>query len=122
MSRELFRGQYVDATIHSCADFIQLVEVPYIPFVRGKPSPTTMDRLKNAGIQVNFSWLRGKDEGVLKDELEDLFNRGVDFILVDHPEQAMKAADTLGISPLVPDWNRASLRTNKPLFHCPSTQ
>jgi len=122
MSRELFRGQYVDATIHSCADFIQLVEVPYIPFVRGKPSPTTMDRLKGAGIQVNYSWLRKKNEGVLKNELEDLFDRGVDFILVDHAEQAMKAADTLGISPLAPRWDNHFLLPGAELPHCASTQ
>jgi len=122
MNRELFRSQYVDATIHSCAEFIQLLEVPSIPFVRGKPSQDTMDRLKNAGVRVNYSWLREENEGELKQELQDLFDRGVDFVLVDHVEQAMKAADTLGISPLVPHWNRTSLQTDEPLFHCPSTQ
>jgi len=121
MSRKLSRGQYVEATIHSCAEFIQLVEVPYVPFVRGKPSQGTMNRLNEAGVRVNYSWLRGKNESELSHELQDLFDRGVDFILVDHVESAMKAAKTLGIAPLVPHWNRASPQTNEPSFHCPAT-
>ena len=122
MSREIFRSQYVDATIYSCADFIQLVKVPYIPFVRGKPSKDTMDRLNEAGVRVNYSWLRENDEGELKHELNDLFDRGVDYVLVDHVEQAMKATDNLGIPRLVPHWAHASLPTDQPPFHCPSTQ
>ena len=106
MSRELFRCQYLDATIHSCAEFIQLVEIPYIPFIRGKPTQNTMDRLNEAGVQVNYSWLREKDERELKQKLDDLFDRGVDFVLVDHVEQAIRAAKNLGIDPLVPRWEQ----------------
>jgi len=120
MSRKLSRDQYVAATIHSCAEFIQLVEVPYVPFVRGKPSQGTMNRLNEAGVRVNYSWLREEDEGQLQHELQDLFDRRVDFVLVDQVEPAMKAAETLGISPLIPRWNRASLQTDEPSFHCPS--
>ncbi len=112
MSRELFRGQYIDATIRSCAEFIQLVKVPYLPFVRGKPSPKTMGRLDEAGIRVNYSWLRGKDEEALQQDLQDLFDRGVNFVLVDHVEQAMNAADNLGIPRLVPHWDHISLPTD----------
>jgi glycerophosphoryl diester phosphodiesterase len=122
MNRELFRFQSVDTTIASCDEFIQLTAMPYLPFLRGKPNQDTMDRLKKAGVRVNYSWLGEEDEGELKQKLEDLFDRGVDFVLVDYVEQAMKAADTLGISPLVPHWNRTSLQTDEPLFHCPSTQ
>jgi len=121
MNRELFRFQYVDATINSCAEFIQLVNVPYVPFVRGKPSHDTMAQLQKAGVRVNYSWLRERDEGDLKIEIQDLFNRGVDFVLVDHVEQGMKAAEILGVPPLVPRWNRASLQTDEPSFHCPAT-
>lgn len=121
MSRELFRSQYVDATINSCAEFIQLVKVPLVPFVRGKPSQKTMDRLKYAGVQVNYSWLREENEEELQEELEDLFDRGVDFVLVDHVEQAMKAAATLSIPPLVPSWDRIPAATHKSPFHCPSS-
>ncbi len=102
MSRELFRSQYIDATIRSCAEFIQLIEVPYLPFIRGKPSPETMARLDEAGVRVNYSWLRGRDEEELQQDLQDLFDRGVDFVLVDHVEEAMNAAESLGISPMVP--------------------
>lgn len=108
MSREFFRCQYIDATINSCAEFIQLVNLPYLPFLRGKPSQNTMDRLNEAGIQVNYSWLRGEDKSKLKQELGDLFDRGVDFVLVDHAEPAMEAACALGISPLVPHWSNTS--------------
>ncbi len=121
MSRELFRSQYIKATIHSCSEFIQLIDIPYVPFVRGTPSQDTMDRLKGAGVRVNYSWLRDKDAEEVKSELQDLFHRKVDFVLVDHVEPAMKAAETLGISPLVPRWNHASFQTDEPPFHCSST-
>lgn len=121
MSRKLFRDQYVEATIHSCAEFIQLVEVPYLPFVRGKPGPDTMHRLKEAGVRVNYSWLREEDERELKAKLQDLFDRGVHFILVDHVEPAMKAAATLNIPPLLPRWAKVSFPTRESPFHCPST-
>ena len=122
MNREIFRFQYIDATIKSCAEFIQLVEIPFVPFLRGKPNQDTMHRLKHAGVRVNYSWIREENEEELNQELQDLFDRGIDFVLVDHVEQAMKAAETLGISPLVPLWNRTSLHTDESLFHCPFTQ
>ena len=109
MSRELFRSQYINATIRSCAEFIQLIEIPYLPFIRGKPSPETMARLDEAGIRVNYSWLRGSNEEELQQNLQDLFSRGVDFVLVDHVEQAMNAAESLGVSPLVPHRERSSI-------------
>lgn len=120
MNRKLSRNQYVETTINSCAEFIQLIEVPYAPFVRGKPSPEAMRRLHEAGVRVNYSWLREEGEKKLNQELEDLFARGVDFVLVDYVEPAMKAAETMGISALVPRWSRASLQTDEPSFHCPS--
>lgn len=105
MSREILRCQYIDTTITTCAEFIQLVDVPYLPFLRGKPGQKTMDHLKNAGVRVNYSWLREEDESELKQELGDLFDRGVDFVLVDHAGPAMEAACALGISPMIPRWN-----------------
>ena len=105
MSREIIRCQYIDATITTCAEFIQLVDLPYLPFLRGKPSQNTMDRLKEAGVRVNYSWLREEEESELKQEIRDLFHRRVDFVLVDHAEQAMDAACALGIPPVVPRWN-----------------
>ncbi|WNM62314.1 glycerophosphodiester phosphodiesterase [Candidatus Nitrospira neomarina] len=99
MSREIFRFQYVDTTIHSCDEFIQL------SFLRGRPGVETIDQLKQAGIRVNYSWLRDEDERELRQDLSDLFVRGVDFVLVDHVGQAMKGACALGITPIVPHWN-----------------
>jgi glycerophosphoryl diester phosphodiesterase len=122
MSREIFRFQYIDATINSCAEFIQLASISYVPFVRGTPSQNTMIRLKNAGVRVNYSWLSEEKEGKLEEKLQDLFDGKVDFVLVDHVDQAMNAADTLGIPPLVPHWNRTSLPTGAEPPLCPSTQ
>ena len=119
MSRELFRSQYINATIRSCVEFIQLIEIPYLPFIRGKPSPETMARLDEAGIRVNYSWLRGNDEEELQQDLQDLFNRGIEFVLVDHVEQAMNAADKLNIPRLVPHWDQASHSTTFSPSHVP---
>ncbi len=119
MSRELFRSQYINATIRSCAEFIQLIEIPYLPFIRGKPSPETMARLDEAGIRVNYSWLRGNDEEELQHNLQDLFNRGIEFVLVDHVEQAMNAADKLNIPRLVPHWDQDSHSTTFSPPHVP---
>jgi len=121
MSRKIFRCQYIDTTITSCAEFIQLVKVPYAPFVRGKPNQSTMDRLNEAGVQVNYSWLREADESKLRRELEDLFDRGIDFALVDHVEQAMNAANSLSIPPLIPRWDSSSLPSDIELPRCRPT-
>ena len=102
MSREIFRSQYVDTTINSCDEFIQL------SFLRGRPGVETMDPLKQAGIRVNYSWLGDEDESELRQDLGDLFARGVDFVLVDHVGQAMEGACALGITPVVPHWNGTS--------------
>ena len=99
MSRQLFRGQYVDTTINSCDEFIQL------SFLRARPGKQTMTRLKQAGIRVNYSWLREKKENRLREDLQDLFSRDVDFVLVDHTEPAMKAACALNIQPVMPQLN-----------------
>lgn len=102
MSREIFRFQYVDATMNSCEEFIQL------SFLRGRPSVETIDQLKQAGIRVNYSWLRDEEKSKLRQDLGDLFDRGVDFVLVDHAGQALEAACALGIPPVVPRWNGTS--------------
>lgn len=102
MSREVFRSHYVDTTINSCDEFIQL------SFLRGRPGIETIDPLKQAGIRVNYSWLGDEDESELSQDLGDLFARGVDFVLVDHIGQAMEGARALGITPVVPHWNGQS--------------
>lgn len=122
MSREIFRFQYVDTTIASCDEFIQLASIPYLPFLRGKPNQDTMDRLKEAGVRVNYSWLRQEEESELRRELGDLYNRGMDFVLVDHAEQAMVAACALGIPPAVPRWSGPPPFTCAGPPSCPSTQ
>ncbi len=122
MSRQLFRWQYIDSTINSCAEFIQLVNIPYLPFLRGIPNQDTMDRLDGAGIRVNFSWLREDNEAQLKPKLQNLFDRGVDFILVDHVEEAKKAACTIGVDPITPHWNGPPPFTCDESSRCPLDQ
>ena len=122
MNRKFFRGQYVDATIDSCFEFIQLLKVPYLPFIRGKPSQDTMTRLKATGVRVNYSWLKEDNERELREELQDLFEREVDFVLVDHVGPAMKAASSLGIPPIVPHWDRASIPPDAKVLNCQTTQ
>ncbi|MCA9422608.1 MAG: glycerophosphodiester phosphodiesterase family protein [Nitrospira sp.] len=107
MSREILRYQYVDTTITSCDEFIQL------SFLRGRPGIETINQLKQAGIRVNYSWLRDEDESELRGDLSDLFDRGVDFVLVDHALPAMDAVCALGMTPVVPDWK------GTPPFSCP---
>ncbi|MDT3779128.1 glycerophosphodiester phosphodiesterase family protein [Nitrospira sp. MA-1] len=113
MSREVFRFQYVDTTIHSCDEFIQL------SFLRGRPGRETIDQLKQAGVYVNYSWLRGEDENELRQDIADLTDRGVDFVLVDHAGQAMEAACAIGIPPVVPHWNGTAPFTCSEPPRCP---
>ena len=110
MSRQIFRSHYIDTTIASCDEFIQL------SFLRGKPSIQSIDRLKQAGIRINYSWLREGNESELREEMKDLFDRGVNFTLVDHPKPAIQAACVLGIQPVMPQLNGAlpSFCTNPP--------
>jgi glycerophosphoryl diester phosphodiesterase len=99
MNRRIFRCQYVDDTIAGCDDFIQLFHL------RGEPRREIVDELKSEGVRVNYSWLGQEEQSDLAEELDSLFERGVDFVLVDHVEPAMAAACQLGIEPVVPDWN-----------------
>lgn len=99
MSREIFRSLYIGTTINSCDEFIQL------SFLRGRPSVETIDQLKQAGIRGNYSWLGDENESELRQDLRDLFARGVDFVLVDQAGQAMEGACALDITPVVPRWN-----------------
>ena len=100
MNRHLFRCLYVDSTISACDEFIQLY------YLLGRPGAGTMNRLKKAGVRVNYSWLDDQDREELQKSLYDLFEqRKVDFVLVDHVAPAMKAACSLGIPPIAPRWD-----------------
>lgn len=118
MNRHLFRCLYVDSTISSCDEFIQ-----FLWLYGGRPGNTTIARLKQAGVRVNYSWLDDEDQGKLYDALDDLFReRKVDFVLVDHVAQAMKAACALDISPVVPRWDGEPGVSCPAPPRCPSTR
>ena len=99
MSRQIFRSHYIDATLASCDEFIQL------SFLRGRPSSNTMKRLREAGVRVNYSWLRDDGNSELRKSMKDLFDRGVNFTLVDYPRPAIEAACAIGIPPVTPVLN-----------------
>ena len=109
MSRQFFRSQYVETTINACDEFIQL------SFLRGKPDQETIDRLQEGDVRINYSWLRTKKKSTLRKELRTLFDREVDFVLVDHAKPALKVACALGIPPVIPQLNG-----ERPSF-CPMT-
>ncbi|MGB0909355.1 MAG: glycerophosphodiester phosphodiesterase [Nitrospirales bacterium] len=99
MSRQFFRSQYIKTTIHACDEFIQLT------FLRGRPNRKTIIRLQQKGVRINYSWLRTKKKGKLRKDLHDLFDRKVDFVLVDHAKPALEVACDLGIPPVIPQLN-----------------
>lgn len=88
MERGLFRCRYVDHTIERGADFIQLV------YYRGRPGRRPVERLEAAGVRINY--YRSSPR---LSQLADLFQRGVDFPLVDEVDAAMDLADRLPFEP-----------------------
>ena len=89
MDRQDDDAVYVNETIDSKADFIQLRQ-PITPSL-----PDYTKRLKEKGIRINFF---GTDN---PDEIKKLFESGVDFPLVNDITQSMKVAQELGISPVM---------------------
>lgn len=82
--------RYVNETIDGGAAFIQL-QHRY-----GLPGDRLMDRLKRAGVRINF--FGTNDPGALA----GLYDHGVDFPMVDALEPMMAAATRLGVEPWRP--------------------
>ena len=84
MDRQMTSEQYVNATIDSGADFIQLL---------GR-RPTALNyiaRLKEGGIRVNYCCTNDAAT------LQKLFAAGVEFPLVDRVDDMLRAAEQIGI-------------------------
>jgi len=92
MDRQDDDASYVDETINSKADFIQLRQ-PITPSL-----PDYTKRLKEKGIRINFF---GTDS---PDEIRKLLGSGVDFPLVNDITGSMKVAEEVGINPVKPEF------------------
>lgn len=95
MSRKILCFQYVDSTINSCDEFIAL------SFMRGRPDRRDHGPFKARRSACELFVASREDESELARDPSDLFGRGVDFVLVDHAEEAMRADYALGIPPVV---------------------
>jgi glycerophosphoryl diester phosphodiesterase len=81
--------QYVSATIRQKAGFIQLLR-------DGDNRPDLMAALRENHVKVNYYYAKSPDE------LPDLLNKGVDFVLVNNLSDFVPMAKELGIQPLQP--------------------
>ena len=86
MERQSHRKEYVDATIEGRFPFIQLL-------VKRKDDSLKEDvkRLKENHVKVNFY------HAETAEEVKELFDIGVDFILTNNLDEMIKYAESLGI-------------------------
>jgi glycerophosphoryl diester phosphodiesterase len=82
--------QYVDATIATRANFIQLLRN------EGEDRAAIMADLKKSGVRVNYYYAQTPAE------LPALLEVGVDFVLVNNLEQFLPEAKKAGIEPVRP--------------------
>jgi glycerophosphoryl diester phosphodiesterase len=80
---------YIDDAINRRCDFIQL---------RAMPSAGEMAKLKSAGVRINYYYAKAPEE------LAGLFDRGVDFPLVNETQAMLDASMRLGIQPWKPQF------------------
>ncbi len=75
---------YVNLSIQLKSEFVQLLS-------RNQQSPVHIAMLKKHGIHINYCC---SDD---PEQIRKLLNLGVDFILVNHAEEALKITDAMGI-------------------------
>ncbi len=90
MERMAGSDEYVELTIRTKAEFIQLRER------EKKYLAACLPQLRQAGIKVNYYYADSASQ------LKELFAQGVDFPLVNNLAAMMQAADELGIAPVKP--------------------
>jgi glycerophosphoryl diester phosphodiesterase/predicted AlkP superfamily pyrophosphatase or phosphodiesterase len=83
--------KYVQATIDSDANFIQLLR-----HENGEDRTAQMKLLKDNQIKINHFYAKSPDE------LDALYAEGVDFVLVNNVADFLPAARKAGIEPVVP--------------------
>ena len=79
--------KYVDETIAMRCEFIQLTESA------DSLLSVLVQKLKENNVKINYYSTNSPDK------LEQLFNSGVDFILVDDTRQMLNVAERIGINP-----------------------
>ena len=84
--------QYVQATLTMKAAFVQLLRA------EGEDRRESMAALKNGRVRVNYYYAKTPDE------LPELFNSGVDFVLVNNVAECLPQTKKLGIDPVQPEF------------------
>jgi glycerophosphoryl diester phosphodiesterase len=79
---------YIDETIAIGCCFIQLYG--------GKALAVDIERLKRAGVYINYFFSNDAEE------LKELFEQGIDFVLADKSKEMLDVAETVGIPLLKP--------------------
>ena len=97
MDRQSNSKEYVDATIAAGSEFIQLFG--------GKVDPSFCEQLVEAETRINFCCANDAKQ------IEELFNAGVLFPLVDNLAEMLKVADSLGIERLTPVYRKTTSAT-----------
>ena len=91
MERQTQTADYVDETIKMHSDFIQLFRTK-----PGEEMTAMISRLKQNQIHVNYCCTDSPQT------IKELFREGVNFVLVNHLEDMLQVADSLGIPRLRP--------------------
>ena len=90
---------YVDQTLAMGAQFLQ--------FYGGMPPVTDIERLKNAGVHINYFYSNDSEE------FKALVKQGVDFVLTDKFKEMLDVAETIGIQSLSSCYNNLNRRTDE---------
>lgn len=86
MENQGYNTRYIDETLAMECRFIQLYG--------GESLAVDIERLRNAGVYINYFYSNDQEE------LKELFERGVDFVLADKSKEMLDVAQTIGIQPL----------------------
>jgi glycerophosphoryl diester phosphodiesterase len=87
MERQSKTADYVQQTIERKAEFIQLLRMPVNNELR-----TFVEQLKKNNVKINYCCTDDKNE------LADLLDIGIDFVLVNDVKSGLAATDALNIS------------------------
>lgn len=91
MERQTHTADYVDGTIKMHSNFIQLFRTK-----PGAEMAAMIKKLKQNHIRVNYCCTDSPQT------IKEIFKEGVDFVLVNHLEDMLQVADSLGIPRLKP--------------------